>query len=322
MRRRRDLPSLDLLKGFESAARHLSFTKAAAELFLTQSAISRQVKALEDQLGVLLFRRENRALFLTDAGQLLLHAAGEMMDVLDDTLDRLARPAGPPLLDVTTTVSFASGWLVPHLPAFRRLHPEIDVRIQATNDVVDLARHGIDVAIRLCAPGGVPPGAVRLHGEEVFPACSPRLLRDPARPLASFADLAHHVLIHFDAAVGRLPELTWEHWLRSAGLADLRPAGSLHFSHYDQVVQAAVAGEGIAIARLPMLASLLEGGLLAPAFEAAHQASSREYFLVTAAGATERPEVRAFVDWIVGEPQRAGSPAPTSVSAPTPDPDR
>src|SRR5215831_6648305 len=143
----KDLPSLDLLKGFEAAARNLSFTKAAHELFVTQSAISRQVKALEEQLGVQLFRRRHRELLLTDAGQALYKAAGEVLRVLQETAAKLSGRGGG-MLTVTTTISFASLWLVPRLARFRAQHPEIDVRIAATNDIMDMDRDGIDVAIR------------------------------------------------------------------------------------------------------------------------------------------------------------------------------
>src|SRR3954470_3013690 len=161
----KDLPSLDLLNGFEAAARNLSFTKAGAELFVTQSAISRQIKALEEQLGVPLFRRRHREILLTEAGQTLYKAVGEALRTLRDAASKLSGRASG-MLTVTTTISFASLWLVPRLAEFRRQHPEIDVRIAATNDVIDLDRDGIDVAIRYCLPEAARAGAMALFGEK------------------------------------------------------------------------------------------------------------------------------------------------------------
>ncbi len=171
LKRVRELPSLDLLKGFEAAARNLSFTKAAAELFVTQSAISRQVQTLEGQLGVPLFRRHHRELRLTEEGQTFYKTTGEVLRLLRDVTGRLgARPAG--MLTVTTTVSFAGLWLVPRLNDFRRLHPGIDMRLAATNEIQDLGREGIDLAIRYCTPKAAGRSATRLFGELVFPVCS------------------------------------------------------------------------------------------------------------------------------------------------------
>src|SRR5437870_11210318 len=158
LKQRRALPSLDLLKGFEAAARNLSFTKAAAELYVTQSAVSRQVKTLEEQLGVALFRRHHRDLRLTEEGQTLYKTSGEVLRLLRDVASKLgARAAG--MLTVTTTVSFAALWLVPRLNDFRRAHPGIDMRLAATNEMQDLEREGIDLTIRYCTPKAAGPGA-------------------------------------------------------------------------------------------------------------------------------------------------------------------
>src|SRR5436309_734200 len=195
LKRARELPSLDLLKGFEAAARNLSFTKAAAELFVTQSAISRQVPTLEDQLGVALFRRHHRDLRLTEEGQTFYKTTGEVLRLLRDVTGRLgARPAG--MLTVTTTVSFAGLWLVPRLNDFRRLHPGIDMRLAATNEIQDLGREGIDLAIRYCTPKAAGRSATRLFGELVFPVCSKSALA--GRKMKSPQDLSDHVLLHYD----------------------------------------------------------------------------------------------------------------------------
>src|SRR5919204_3724360 len=192
MRNRNVLPSLDLLAGFEAAARHLSFTKAGAELFLTQSAVSRQIKELEDQLGVPLFHRRHRALVLTEAGQQLYAAAAQVITTMRAATERLRSQSGRKRpLSLTTTHSFAALWLIPRLAGFTRTHPGVDVRITAETRVQDLDRDGLDIALRHGPASLAGPDAVRLFGERVFPVCSPKLLRDKKRPLEKPADLKH-----------------------------------------------------------------------------------------------------------------------------------
>jgi DNA-binding transcriptional LysR family regulator len=307
MQNRRDLP-LDLLRGFEAAARHLSFTKAGEELFLTQSAVSRQVQALEEAVGVPLFQRRHRALLLTDEGQVLQQAVTRVLKDLRDTVESITGTQGG-MITVTTMVTFASLWLVPRLAKFRKVHPEIDVRIAANNEVLDLERDRIDVAIRYAAPDRVPAGATQLFGEEVVPVCAPALLKDKARPLREPADLARHVLLHDDAQGSRfpaLPYLQWDVWLQAMGLPELQPAGALHFSHYDQLIQAAASGEGVALGRLPLLSKQIRDGRLVAPFERARArgrgtVSTRGYFMLATAGAASRPEVKHFMDWLLAE---------------------
>lgn len=299
----RQLPSLDLLKGFEAAARHLSFTKAAQELFVTQSAISRQIRTLEDSLGMPLFRRFNRALLLTDAGQTLFRTAAEILRQLDEVSTRLTSAGAGAMLTVTTTVSFASLWLVPRLPQFRKLHAGIDVRISANNEMLDLGRERIDLAIRYCEPKAAPSGALRLAGEEVFPVCARKLLRDRSRPLRRPEDLTRQVLLHLDDATGRWPWLNWAQWLEAMKIEGMRPAGEMRFSHYDQLVQAAIAGEGVALGRNPLIGRFIRKGLLAAPFDR-KTVSSRDYFVIVASESAERPEVKDFVGWMFAEVKR------------------
>lgn len=306
-KRRRDLPPLDLLRGFEAAARHLSFTKAAQELFLTQSAVSRQVQGLEEALGVPLFQRRHRTLLLTDAGQLLQQVVARQLKELRDTVAHIgAEPVR--MLTVTTLVTFASLWLIPRLAHFRRLHPGIDVRIAAANEILDLERDRVDVAIRYVAPERAPPGSAMLFGEEVVPMCAPVLLKQKARPLREPADLVHHVLLHDDPENSRYQAqyLQWDIWLQAMGLPDLKPAGSVRFSHYDQMIQAAVRGEGVALGRLPLMSQQIEDGTLVAPFEKARgrgrgTVSTRAYFIVAPPAARGRPEVQHFMDWLLAE---------------------
>jgi LysR family glycine cleavage system transcriptional activator len=304
--RRQELPSLDLLLGFEAAARHLSFTKAAAELFLTQSAISRQVQALEDELGVPMFQRRHRALLLTDAGQLLYRSVTEVLAQLRDTTRLIHGVGASSLLNVTTTISFASLWLVGRLPHFRANYPGVDVRIYADNATRDLARDRIDVAIRHCIPSKAPDGAVLLFGEEVLPMCSPALMQDAKRPLRTVEDLRHHVLLHDDEAPLRWQWLDWGNWFRSQGLRQLQPAGELRFSHYDQMIQAAVEGQGVALGRLPLLSSALSAGRLVMPFEnlkdkQPRPTSQQSFFIVATPQTKKRREVQEFIAWLLKE---------------------
>lgn len=297
------LPSLDLLKGFEAAARLLSFTRAGQELHLSQSAVSRQIQDLEEQLGVPLFQRKHRALALTQAGQQLYPAAAQVLATVRAAVDRLRAASGQRMLAVTTNVSFAALWLVPRLARFTRENPGVDVRIAADTRLHDLERDGFDVALRYCPPVVAGALAVRLFGETVFPVCSPRLANDPTRPLKALADLARHVLLHIDDPEGQTPWLSWRAWLEAEGVGDLQPAANLRFTNYSEVMPAALAGQGVALGRSPLVRDALrEGALVAPFRREA--ASSRAYFLIVAPGAAQRPEVARFVDWVKREARR------------------
>ena len=302
MRNRNALPALDLLVGFEAAARHLSFTQAGEELHLTQSAVSRQIKELEAQLGVPLFQRRHRALALTEAGQQLYAAAAQVLSTMRSTTERLRAQAGRRRpLAVTTTNSFASLWLIPRLAGFTREHPGVDVRITADVRVQDLERDGLDIALRHGPAALAGPDAVRLFGEKVFPVCSPRLLKK--LPLARPADLRHHVLLHYDDPDARHPWLHWKTWLEVEHIADLKPAATLAFSGFEQIIPAAVAGHGVALGRSPLVKNLLDSGELVAPFKS--QADpARAYYAVVAKSAASRPEVKAFVEWLKAEAKR------------------
>ena len=293
------MPPLDLLVGFEAAARHLSFTKAGDELYLTQSAVSRQIKELEDQLGVALFQRRHRALALTEAGQQFYAAAAQVIGTMRTATERLRTQAGRRRpLAVTTTHSFAALWLIPRLAGFTREHPGVDVRITADTRVQDLERDGLDVALRHGPSALAGPNAIRLFGEKVFPVCSPKLLKK--KPLAVPADLRNHVLLQYDDPDVRHPWLHWKTWLEVERIADLRPAGTLSFSGYEQIIPAAVAGHGVALGRSPLVQDLLESGELVAPFKS--QADpARAYFAIVAKSAATRPEVTAFVEWLKTE---------------------
>jgi len=293
------LPPLDPLRGFVAAARHLSFTRAAEELFLTQSAISRQVQSLEAAFGVPLFVRGIRSLSLTPEGARLAAAAEGWLDEYARLAEALRAP-GPRPVTVTSSIGIAALWLVPRLSRFQARHSEIDVRLAACNRLVDLAREGIDLALRYCADRDAPPGAERLFGETVVPVASPAL---SARGL-SRDTLAQTVLLEFDDP-GCYAWLRWPEWLAAMGLADIRPRAMLGFNHYDQLIHAAVAGQGVALGRAELVGSLIAEGRLAMIDAGRREVAGRGYWLISAPG-PQRPEVARFAEWLRAEAAGGG----------------
>jgi len=299
-KKRFNLPPLDLIQGFEAAARNLSFTKAAEELLITQSAVSRQIRALEEHLGVTLFERRPRTLTLTEPGRTLQRAAAELLERLQQVTDGLKAERSAPQLTVTTTNGFASLWLIPRLRGFTTRHPSVDVRISATYQALNLERSLVDVAVRYCREDKAPPDAVRLFGEELLPVCSPTLLKTEKRPLRGIEDLKHHTLLYMDeiGAVGTW--LEWEEWLAAHGHPDLKPAAALHFGTYEQVIGAAVSGQGVGMGIGRLIGHLLKSGqLVAPLGESV--AGPHGYYIIRSTSTGMRPHVQAFVDWLIEE---------------------
>lgn len=293
----RRLPSLDALKGFDAAARHLSFTRAAGELSLTQSAISRQVQTLEEQLGVRLFVRGVRKLTLTPEGERLHSAAAKALADLADVCAGLRAGLRRPRVTVSAAISIAALWLIPRLGGFQERHPEVDVRLSADNRTVDLAREEVDVALRYGPPELMPPDALLLFDEVVFPVAAPVIARAfPQVPTA--ADLAAVTLLAYTGEP--VPGLDWSPWLVSLGLDKARPKALIQFNQYDQMIRAAADGQGIALGRGPLVRRLIDEGRLAPLMEARERIASRGYFLLRASAET-RPEVEAFSAWLIEE---------------------
>lgn len=293
----RRLPSLDALKGFDAAARHLSFTRAAGELSLTQSAISRQVQTLEEQLGVRLFARGVRKLTLTPEGERLHRAAAQALADLAEVCAGLRAGQRRARVTVSAAIGVAALWLVPRLGTFHERHPDVDVRLSADNRMVDLAREEVDVALRYGPPELMPPDAQLLFDEVVFPVAAPAVARDfPPAPTA--ADLATVTLLAYTGEM--TPGLDWSPWLVSLGLEKARPRAVIQFNQYDQLIRAAVDGQGLALGRGPLVRRLIDEGRLAPLMEARERVASRGYFLLRAA-AEVRPEVDAFVAWLLEE---------------------
>ena len=297
--RKDDLPPLDGLRAFDAAARLLSFTRAAGELFVTQSAVSKQVIALESALGTRLFERKTRALVLTAAGE-RLHRATEIAFAELRAAAAELRGGDEPTVTLATTQAFASFWLIPRLTDFRRRHPGIDIRISADTRLVDLERGRFDAAVRYLQDRNAPASALRLFGDTVLPVVSPELLKKTARPLAKPADLAHHVLLAYEDEGQRRPWLSWRVWLEMAGVADLRPAGSIAFNQYEPTIRAAVDGQGVALATLALVADLLQQGrLVAPLPQ--RFSNPRSYYLLLADRAAGNPAVEPFRRWLADQ---------------------
>jgi len=303
--RRYQLPPLDLLEAFEAAARHLSFTRAADELSLTQSAISRQIAALEERLNVPLFQRLHRALRLTEAGQQLHVTASAVLQQLHSVTEQLRQTPRQKTVVVTTTPGFAGLWLIPRLTSFTTAHPDVDVRISAGLKLVNLERDGVDLAVRYCATSNAGPQAVKLFGEVMTPVCSPALHKQAGKPLKRPEDLQHHTLLHTETHNdAHVPE--WSLWLRAMQIERLKSAGSLHFSDYDQMIQAAIRGQGVALGRIPLVSHLIKERKLVAPF--GHKmASPHGYHLLRSMASERKPEVNDFAEWLLAEALSAQS---------------
>ncbi len=294
------LPSLNALRAFEAVARHLNLTRAAEELHVTPAAVSHQIKALEEDLGVPLLRRVRREFFLTDAAQAGLPALREAFDLLGDAVERMRSELPDRLLTISVLPSFAVSWLVPRLSRFKAQHPEIDVRLDTNDRVVDLRREGIDLGIRFGA-GDYPGLEVdRLLDEEIFPVCSPSLLEGP-QPLKTPEDLRHHSLLHVDWTPFMKETGDWNLWLMAAGLDEVVDVSrGPRFSHTNLALQAAVHGQGVVIGSQALAADDLAAGRLVRPFGMSVQLNFC-YFVVTTPAAARLPKVAAFKDWLLRE---------------------
>ncbi len=312
------------LRAFDAVARHLNFRAAAEELSLTQSAVSRQIQALEDEVGAALFLRHTRAVELTSAGSQLLRASGVALERIDAAVRQIRQNVGRKSVAITTWASFASMWLIPRLEAFQREHPDIDIRIDASDAAIDLATADVDLALRYAVPQAMPAHAIRLFGEQLTPVASPWLLK--THRLCKVEDLSKITLIEAGDAhrTRHLEWLTWQRWLdhfatpapatdsarAKAGPGAARPKARLtpqrwlYFNYANQIVQAALTGQGVALARMPLVAESLASGDLVEPLPGMRLDSPLVYWLVQAPRSVVRPEVKAFCDWLLKEAER------------------
>jgi LysR family transcriptional regulator, glycine cleavage system transcriptional activator len=299
------LPSLNGLRAFEAAARHMSFTRAAAELNVTQTAISHQIRRLEEQIGIPLFIRRNRALELTREAQDYLPSIRSAFEDLHRATARLRRADPDGRLTVSTTVSLATKWLVSRVAAFQDANPGFEVRITTSTHLVDFRREEVDAAVRYGL--GVWPG-MRAHwlmAEQTFPVCSPYLLKDE-QPLRSPEDLAHHTLLH--STVSRED---WQLWLTAAGLpSSIATRRGMTFDQSFMALQAAMDGLGVALGRFHLVEGDIAAGRLVAPFDVVLPQDAG-YYVVSPEATADTPKITRFRDWLIesATPGALSSPA-------------
>jgi LysR family glycine cleavage system transcriptional activator len=286
----RRLPPLTTLPAFDAAARHLSFTKAAAELNLTHGAISRAVRNLEERLGIRLFERGTRSVRLTPAGAAYAAEIGAALDRIGAATIVATAPRSAGVLTVSTSDGFAGRWLVPRLYRFHRENRDVDVRLSTSGVLADFIRDGIDIAIRYGAGGYEGVVSELLAEEEVSPVCSPELLKGE-HPLRSPSDLKYHTLIHDNFRID------WATWLQHAGVDGINPNSGVRFDSATYAVEAAVHSEGVLLGRSALVFADLAAGRLVRPFDLALK-SRWNYYVVYPDGALRQRKVKAFRDWL------------------------
>ena len=298
MEGRRRLPPLNALRAFESAARHLNFSRAADELSVTPGAVSQQIQNLEDYIGAALFKRTPRGLLLTDAAQTALPALREAFDRLAEAASLLTAAVDGRRLTLTAPPSFAAKWLVPRLGRFEQAHPQVDVWLSADMEVVDLAGGDIDLAVRYGA--GAYPGleTQRLMQETVIPVMSPEL--NAATPLHEPKDLAGLVLLHDGSPDADESCPDWQMWLAARNIKGVDGTRGPRFNQSSLVIEAALSGRGVALAKRALAQDDLDAGrLVAPM--AISTSVDFAYYVVHPKAKARLPQVKAFVAWILAE---------------------
>jgi LysR family glycine cleavage system transcriptional activator len=288
----RRLPSLNALKAFEAAARSKSFTRAAEELFVTPGAVSQQVKALETELGLKLFNRERQRLILTEAGREYLAVVRDALDQIALGTERLTQRQRSGVLTVSVSPDFAAKWLVSRLGRFAESHPEIDLRVAASDQHVDFAREDVELAVRH-GDGRWPELQVeRLCGEQLFPVCSPKLTRGRKRIMGA-ADLLRFPLLRLDDWTN------WGRWFEAAGIATQAMPGPV-LNRASMLIDAAIDGQGIALARTALAAlDLIHGRLVRPVDLSLGMPNS--YWIVSPKAIARTPKIAMFRQWLLAE---------------------
>ncbi len=293
--------NLNGLSTFLCVARHLSFTKAASELHLSQGAVSIQIKQLEQELGFLLFHRETRKILLTAEGRELLEVVEPALARIQGKIEVLRFRDENEVLTVSTLPSFAAKWLIPRIPRFQDQHPDINLRVHTSDHMVDFFKEKVDCAIRY-GLGGYPGLSVRHIVDEVFvPVCSPDLIKDE-HPLKNPTDIQYYQLLHDDYGTKDF-NTTWQEWAEAMGVGHLDLERGLQFGQADFVIQAAIARQGIALARETLIADDVRAGLLIPLFDSQVRTRYASYF-VTPYEYEKNEKVEIFRDWVVKNIER------------------
>ncbi|MFH0129361.1 LysR substrate-binding domain-containing protein [Variovorax sp. VaC1] len=296
------MASLDLVRGFVAVGRRMSISLAAQDLCLTQSAVSKQIHALEEQLGVKLLVRGHRSISFTAEGERLFRSADGAVQQLQDVMGGIRQAGEQRPVTLSASIGMTGLWLLPRLAHVQKLHPGVDVRVSSNNRLADLRNEGIDLAIRYTTPALAPAGALRLFGETVAPVAHPSLGLKSLRSAGAVSGLC---LLAFEDP--QHPWLQWSDWLASVGWADAKPQAVLHFNQYDQLIQAALAGQGVALGRLELIQPLLdEKRLVRVAAPEPVQSSGHAYWLIQAEDAP-REEVRHVAAWLAAEARQQQS---------------
>ena len=290
------LPPLNALRAFEAIARHLSFAKAADELHVTPAALSHQIRALEEQLGLPLFHRRTRAIELTDTGRLIYPGLHAGFESVRGAMAQLDRSRDGNVLVISATPGLVAKWLMPRLWRFLHAHPDIDARVSASLKIADFAAEGVDVAIRLSKENHPELYAERLFNDSVLPVCSPRLVEQGLR---SPADLPRFPLIHYDIPMSMRAPPLWADWFAVAGLQGDATRG-LKVNVADHALDAAVAGAGVSLSFKLIASDDVHSGRLVTPFGPELPLASG-YNFVCPKGHEKRPNVRAFRDWLFAE---------------------
>lgn len=296
----RRLPPLNALRSFEAAARLGSFSKAADEIFVTHGAVSRAVRQLEDDLGQPLFRRTTRSVTLTATGEAYAQEVRSILNRLSRATERARAQGEEGALNISTLDSFASMWLLPRLRGFRKSHPKIDVRLSTAWELVNFVNDQIDIALRYGTGQYENLEADFLMDEDLFPVCSPELLKGP-HPLVNPQDLQHHELIHEVFIVD------WKMWLTAAGIENVDVTRGASYVSSDLAIKAAIQGDGVALGRSKLIEDDIVAGRLVRPFDLSIS-PSYAYYAVYPPGALETPKIRAFRDWIIAEARSVSGP--------------
>lgn len=299
------IPGTRALRTFEAAARHLNFTRAADEVGLTPAAISHQIKEIEDQLGVTLFSRTSRTIRLTEAGEVMLDAAVESLDLLARAVVKARRTQrGSSLLRVTLEATFLARWLMPRMAEFRKSNPDVDLRFDISESLRDFDRDDVDVGIRFGA--GNYPGVVshRLFDNVVIPVCTPRLIAN-GPPLNEPRDLFKHTLCEVDWTAPGMTWPNWRMWMAAAGIEDFDDSGCIVFQGSAHAVQAAIDGDAVALVEFEMVADDISAGKLVQPFCLGLTPSPEyAYYLVYPERSRDDPRIVAFRDWVLAQVRR------------------
>ncbi|RED52364.1 transcriptional regulator GcvA [Aestuariispira insulae] len=298
----KSLPPLNGLKAFEATARHMSFTRAAEELNVTPAAVSHQVKGLEEFLGIVLFRRMNRAVELTEAGKLCFPGIQEGFETLKRSVGLLYPDPEDKILVVSSGPAFAAKWLAPRLYRFIEKHPEYDARISANLNRSTFGVGGVDIAIRF-GDGNYPEEHVeRFLDDRMTPMCAPSLLSGD-KPLKRPEDLVNHTLIHDDSLFKMIGEPYWKSWLDEMGIEDVDPSRGPRFNHADHALDAAIAGSGVVLGRTSIAGPDLRAGRLVAPFDLWME-TTRAFHFVCEKSAIHLPKIQAFRSWLWEERER------------------